>query len=329
MKVPTTLFLVAVIFPLFFLSSCSPTEEQETYRSNQWSALMENYSDLDHHLGSFVERSFSEPTITHFQTLLRTSQVSQKLIDKMTDLLQTSDVDLKHPAYHGFTHSARVGNVTASALAPTLSPNLSDQQKALFTIAALFHDVDPSRARGAPPHVSSTFVWMDSDPNAISFFNDLELETKITKAQIQTVIKYTDFDTDPQKLAAIKRDADQMAEKNFNGANVDTVKRWGPAIAYFDQVAMYIGSFEFAVQAVVGLAGEFRTVRQLQNSKDGKLDVKVTTPSDVEILRNTSNFLLPRLRDSTFQTLPLIMQTNFKNVQTSFEKHWSGRQYIN
>lgn len=334
MKASWALSVLALILHLIIPSACSPSDilEQDplldSYQLVHWPMLMSGYSDLDKCLGSLNKNASKDISCTHFQTSLENKDLSQVLVEQLIGIIQTSDYKVEHPAYHGFIHSARVANVTVAVLDSYVAIGLNKNLKILLTIAALFHDVDPLRIMGTPPRVVETFKWLESDKKALLFFEDLEQKTNITKGQLMAIMKYTDFDLDPKKLAAIRNEADNMVEKHFTKEDAKMMKIWGPRIAYFDQIAMYVGSYEFAVQAVVGLANEFRTLKQERQRAKGIL-AKVSAPSDASLLSTTSIFLLPRLKDPNFQLLPTNMQENMRNVEAAFSKFWSGRKYIN
>lgn len=313
--------LAAIFLQLIILSGClnPPASEvkQASYLSEQWPALMKGYSPLDQKLGQFHNIDSSIANFTHFETFLRSNNVSQTFVEQLTNILKSSDEKIDRPAYHGLIHTARVGNLTASVLNDQ-GNSLSENQKIILAISALLHDIDPGRKPGSSPRVASTFIWMDNDKNIKQAFDLLYQEKRITKDQIKSVIKYTDFDLDPKKLAAIQIEAEQMTERNFDKDSSDVVKIWGRRLAYLDQVAMYVGSFEFAVQSVVGLANEFRSNNP-----------KASSPTDAAILSNTYKFLKTRIDDANFSILSKSMQENLLNVHQQFEKVWAGRNSIN
>jgi hypothetical protein len=315
------LILATISIKLIFQMGCLTPPASEikhaSYLSEQWPALMKGYSELDQNLGKFSDIDSSMAQFTHFQTFLHNNNVSKEFVQALTNILEISDEKMDRPAYHGLIHTARVGNLTASVLNDRGS-SLSENQKIIFAVSALLHDIDPARKAGSSPRVSSTFIWMDNDKEIDRMFDILYREKNITKEQIKSVIKYTDFDLNPKKLAAIQMEAEQMTDRNFEKTSADVVKVWGRRIAYLDQVAMYIGSFEFAVQSVVGLANEFRSNNPQVNS-----------PSDAAILSNTHKFLKTRIDDANFSILSKTMQKNLLNVYHQFEKVWAGKNFIN
>jgi hypothetical protein len=321
--------LVAAILNLFFQCGCSDFEvKQEIYRSTDWQTIMQGHSDLDKDLANYWANDTSPNwTNTHFQTLLLTNNVSPNVINHFTEVLLSAEKLLDRPAYHGPVHTARVGNVAASVLSTT-GKDLSKTQKILFTIAALLHDIDPHRPLGTAPRVSATFLWMDTDKNIVDLLQDLHRENGITKNQIKAVIKYTDFDIDPIKLAAIKTEANRMADDYFDAVNAAIVKVWGPRIAFIDQVAMYIGSYDFAFESVIGLGNEFRTAKENALRSEKNINEKVNSPTDVDLLRNTAAFLKQRLNDPNFSILPPAMQSNFIQIQEKFDARWTNKTYL-
>lgn len=302
----------------------SKPSKRESYEVEQWPLLMQNFSSLDDHLGSL--KKLKSSSFKYFGDVLEENGIPPNLVQKIIGLVEKNDEIFNGPSYHGLIHSARVANLTAASVSAQKCSDLSKQDRALIIISAFFHDIDPKREKGTPARVWATFNWMDNDPEARSVFAQLERDGKIRTSEIKTLIKFTDFDVDEKKRTQIRIDAEGMATKHFgNRHGFATI--WGTRIAFFDQVAMYVGSFKFAVQAVVGLANEFRRISALKKAASGSQE-EVTAPSDVAILSSTAQFLAPRLSDENIEWLPQEMLDNLKNVHHLFQTKWSGKKSL-
>lgn len=322
----------AALLTIFFQLACvgpePPLEHFESFRADHWPRLMQNFSALDKNLGSLYSKDIisHNGSFKHFEDSFKDYGLSPMLSAKLIKLLIKNDKNITGPAYHGLVHSIRITNLVSSALAAK-NKSISDQQKLLLIISAMFHDVDPLRNEGTPARVWATLEWMDSDQNAQEVFGELKKETGISTDQIKALIKFTDFD--PPKEAEIRAQAEQMAALSFSDGGI-FAKEYGPILQFLDKVAMYVGSAAFARQAVVGLANEIRQKETLKRKAEGTYNGSVTTPTDANILSDTpAKFLAPLIRERKyFEWLPVEMQENLKNVHESFQLNWAGKKYV-
>lgn len=321
-------FLLVLLLATIVGSGCDSHDNyeppRESYEVRQWPRLMEQFSELDAHLGSLTK--VDSPSFMFFGDVLEENGVSPRLVQELIELVKKNDKQSSGPSYHGLIHSARIANLAAASSKTEKCKALTQHERALIIIAAFLHDIDPHREDGTPARVWATFEWMDKDPEAHEFFVQLERENDIHLNQIKTLIKFTDFDVDEKKRLQILMDAKKMAALHF-GKRHEFAETVGEALAFLDQVSMYIGSFNFAVQAVVGLANEFRRSIALTEEKKGN-KIVITSPSDVAILSATPLFLKPRLHDKNISWLPKEMHDNLKDVYQSFVRVWSTRKHL-
>jgi hypothetical protein len=222
----------------------------------------------------------------------------------------------RHPGeqdkvYHGRGHSQDVATLMAKVAE---GQGLASKQRALLVLAAALHDIDPERKAGTPARVSATVEYLSKDPATIRLLAAFQREHGFTTQQVAALIKFTDFNPDPAKLAALKEEAVKATEAAFSGEELEWALLWGPRLAFVDKVASYVGSVAAAELQVKNLAYE---IRQGIEAATGRPSAN---PTDEAIRKGSYDFISQLLASEDVNLLPAKEAGNLALVAWHFKE---------
>ncbi|MBI3552142.1 MAG: hypothetical protein HY077_06460 [Elusimicrobia bacterium] len=224
----------------------------------------------------------------------------------------------RHPGdqdkvYHGLGHSQDVPAAVSAILENLPDGAMTERQKVLLIVAAVLHDIDPQRKPETPARVSATLPYLEMDPASVAILAEFGRRYGITTAQVQALIKATDFNMDPAAQKAISEDFESRVRSSFPAKEQAWALDWGRKLSFADKSATYLGSVEAADRQVRNLANEIRKAVEAATGQ--------AAPDREEVMLRASSKFLKVLRDSPdYAILPASLQRNFEKVYAHFER---------
>lgn len=166
---------------------------------------------------------------------------------------------VRHPGdqdriYHGLAHTYEVASLTARLLDSW--PRVPAGRKVLLILAAALHDVDPERAPNTLARVDATIDHLETDRAAVKLLREFSSRFDFTPNQVLALILATDYASSPVEMRR-KLKAFERAHREAFGDD-PFIPEWGRRLAYWDQIATYLGPIATSRKRVAGLAREFR-----------------------------------------------------------------------
>lgn len=258
------------------------------------------------------------PAPPYFVGALTRLGVPEALALKLASYQTSRHPGEQREVYHGLAHSQDVPAAAAQILEGPAGASLTTRQKILLIVAAAFHDIDPARAPGTPARVSATLPYLESDRDTRALLSEFERRYGFTLAQVQTLIKATDFNPDPAGQKTIQDEFQRMADASFAPEENAWALEWGRKLSFADKSATYLGTFESADRQVLNLAAEIRKAVEAATGK--------TAPDRGEMMLKGSHSFLKALRDSPdYAILPAALKANFEKVLDHFQQVADGR----
>lgn len=255
----------------------------------------------------------------YFVGSLTSLGVPKALAEELADYQSSRHPGDQDKVYHGLGHSLDVPAVISRIIEDLPPDALSQRQKIMLVLAAALHDIDPQRGRETPARVSATLTYLELDPASQKLLAEFERKYGITTAQVEALIKATDFNPDPAGQQKIQEDFEARVKTAFPRNEQDWALRWGRRLSFADKSATYLGSVESADRQVVNLANEIRHGIEAANGKPS------VNPTDESMLQGSHAFLKVLRASPDYALLPEALQNNFQKVLDHFQAVADGR----